>query len=214
MAETYMTFFLRPADESPDAFGKRMRAWAVELAANSQATAVIAFADDGDVGAPPEATFTRPTHAGALLTTGIPSHDLPAGDALYGMRRRVIKARSRGRDGARSEGFTVLCPSVRIAHVDHEQFDAHWRDVHSKVHVASSPGTCHYEQLVIDEWLTPGAPLWDGVGLLSFASASDYTERLFGPGGEAAIMADVQNFVDLSRGETLPASEFVYRDDA
>ena len=52
MADTYMTFFLRPADESPDAFGKRMRACALELAVNTRATAVIAFADDGDAGAP------------------------------------------------------------------------------------------------------------------------------------------------------------------
>ena len=60
MADTYMNFFLRPADESPDAFGKRMRECALELAANTRATAVIAFADDGDVGAPPRQPSPRP----------------------------------------------------------------------------------------------------------------------------------------------------------
>ena len=35
-------------------------------------------------------------------------------------------------------------------------------------------------------------------GAAELRAPFDYTERLFGPGGEAAIMADVQNFVDLS----------------
>ena len=130
------------------------------------------------------------------------------------MGRRVIKARARGRGGARSEGFTVVCPSVKADFLSHEQFDAHWRDNHSRIHVASSPGTCHYEQLIIDEALTPDAPAWDGAGLLSFASASDYTERMFdGPEGQKAIFDDVERFLTLERGETLPATEYVYRDD-
>ena len=41
--------------------------------------------------------------------------------------------------------------------------------------MASSPGTCHYEQLIIDEVLTPDAPSWDGIGLLSFAMR-DWTD--------------------------------------
>ena len=93
------------------------------------------------------------------------------------------------------------------------QFNAHWRDNHSRVHVAASPGTCHYEQLIIDETPTPGAPEWDGVGLLSFAAASEYTDRLFGGSeDQKAIMDDVARFLDLPEGETLPASEYVYRD--
>jgi hypothetical protein len=213
MADTHIVFFQRPPDETPDGFGKRIRDVAAMLAADANATTVVAFVDDGELGAAPEASAYPSTYDGALLVSGIRSDALPAGDAIYGVRRRVVKARPRGRDGARSDGFTVVCPSVRMSHIDHGQFDAHWRDVHSRVHVESSPGTCHYEQLIIDEWLTPSAPHWDGVGLLSFASADDYAERLFGPGGEAAIMADVPNFVDLSKGETLPASEFVYLDE-
>ena len=130
------------------------------------------------------------------------------------MTRRVIKSRPRGVEGQRTEGFTILCPSVRLPSISHEQFDDHWGKTHSGVHVASSPGTCHYEQLVIDDALTPDAPAWDGIGLLSFASAPDYTERLFGPGGMEAIYSDCDNFVDLERGETLPTSEFIYRDGA
>jgi hypothetical protein len=53
------------------------------------------------------------------------------------------------------------------------------------------------------------------VGLLSFASATEYTERLFdGEAGQRAIFEDIPRFVDIERGETLPATEYVYRDDA
>jgi len=214
MTETHMLFFSRAGDEAPGAFGARVRGVATDLAADPRATAVVAFADDGAVGAPAEASAFPSTYAGVVLVSGVPGADLPAADAACRMQRRVVKGRTRGRDGARSPGFTIVCPSVRRPDITHDQFDAHWRDVHSKVHVDSSPGTCHYEQLVIDEWLTPDAPAWDGVGLLSVASERDYTERFFGPGGMEAIYADIPNFLDLERGETLPASEFVYCDDA
>jgi hypothetical protein len=215
MGETVLTFFHRPADESPEAFGKRLHSTAGELADTHRATTVIVFVDDGAVGAPPEATAMPSTFDGVILSDGIDVGELPAGDAVYRVSRRVIKQRARGAGGERSPGFTVVCPSVRAAFLDHVDFDAHWRDNHSRVHVAASPGTCHYEQLVVDERLTSGAPEWDGVGLLSFATAADYTERLFGgPEDYNAIMEDVARFLDLPKGETLPASEYVFRDDS
>ena len=66
----------------------------------------------------------------------------------------------------------------------------------------------------VPERETGSVPAWDGVGLLGFASADDWTNGLFdGPEGERAIYEDIPKFLDLGRGETLPASEFVYRDD-
>jgi hypothetical protein len=214
MTDTFMAFYRRPADETADGFGKRLRDVAAEIAADPTASAVVLLVDDGSTGAPPDASAMPSQFDAALVASGVPADALPAPDAVFGVSRRVIKARERGRDGERSEGFTVVCPSVRAPFLTHEQFDAHWRDNHSRIHVASSPGTCHYEQLIIDAPLTPGAPTWDGVGLLSFASAADYTERIFdGPEGQQAIYEDVARFLDLEAGETLPASEYVYRDD-
>jgi hypothetical protein len=214
MTGTYLVFFSR-GDEAADVFAKRLRETAAALAADARATDVVLLVDDGDVEAPPEATAMPSGSDAVLLTTGLPVDALPAGDAVYRGSRRVIKARERGRDGARSEGFTIVCPSVRADFLDHDAFDAHWRDNHSRVHVASSPGTCHYEQIIVDEVVTPGAREWDGVGLLSFATAPDYTERLFdGERGQQAIFDDCARFLDLSQGETLPASEFVYQDGA
>ncbi len=209
-----MVFFRRPSDESADGFGKRLRDVAAEVAGDDRATAVVLLVDDGDSGAPPEANAFPSQFDAAIIATGVPADALPGGDATFATQRRVVKAQTRGRDGARTPGFTIICPSVRADFLTHDQFDAHWRDNHSRVHVASSPGTAHYEQLIIDRALSPDAPEWDGVGLLSFASAPDYTERLFdGEQGQTAIYEDVARFLDLEKGETLPATEYVYRDD-
>jgi hypothetical protein len=210
---TSMLLFRCPAGESPAVFAGRLHEMASAIAQERDARTVILFVDDGDVGSPPEATAMPSTFDGGLLVHA-PSETLPGCDACYQVKRRVIKARRREAGGNRSPGFTIVCPSVRAAFLDRQQFDAHWRENHSKVHVASSPGTCHYEQLAIDGKGTPGAPDWDGIGLLSFASATEYTERLFGsPEDRTAIFADTDRFLDLARGETLPASEYVYRDE-
>jgi EthD domain len=209
---TSMLLFKRAGDETRSAFAGRLHNMVSCIAEDAGAKTVILFVDDGEVGSPPEAAAMPSTFDGALLLNAPGA--LPESSAAYQVSRRVIKARRREPKGARSEGFTVVCPSVRAPFLDHEQFDRHWRDNHSRIHVASSPGTCHYEQLAIDRSVTPGAPDWDGIGLLSFESASEYTERLFGSLQDRdAIFADIDRFLDLARGETLPASEFVYRDD-
>jgi hypothetical protein len=214
MTEALISFYRKPDGETPADFGARLRAAAGELAEDDRATEVVLLVADGESGAPPEASAYPSTYDAALVTSGIPLDTVPTPDAAYAVGRRVIKARDRGRDGARTEGFTVVCPSIRIPALTHEEFDAHWRDNHSRVHVKASPGTCHYEQLIINGALTPDAPEWDGVGLLSFASATEYTERLFdGEVGQRAIFEDIPRFVDIERGETLPATEYVYRDD-
>jgi hypothetical protein len=215
MSTALIAFYRRPGDETPAAFGKRMRAVAGALVTDERADEVVLLVDDGLSGAPAGADAYPSQFDAALVTSGLPLASIPSPDAAFAIGRRVIKARVRGRDGARSDGFTIVCPSVRAPFLTHEQFDAHWRDNHSHIHVDSSPGTCHYEQLIIDEALTPDPPEWDGVGLLSFASASDYTERMFdGEAGQRAIFEDIPRFLDLERGETLPATEYVYRDEA
>jgi hypothetical protein len=211
MPEIRLITFRRGADEPAAEFGDRLRAAAGTLAEAPGARTVVLFVDDGEVGAPPDATAFPASFDGALLVEGGTGIDVDgSAQVLEVSERRVVKARPRGADGARSDGFTILCPSVRAPSLTHEEFDTHWRDRHAPIHVASSPGTCHYEHLV----LAPDADVaWDGVGLLSFASAADYTDGLFdGDAGQRAIYEDIPKFLDLEAGETLPASEFVYRD--
>ena len=218
MSDSQLIIFRRSSDEAPESFKRRLHDLSSEVARDHRASLVVLFIDDGEVGAPREATTARPTFDAAVVVSGVPAVDLPAGDARYEVGRRVIKARERGANGQRSTGFTIVCPTIRAAFLDHDQFDAYWSEIHSKVHVAWSSGTCHYEQLIIDESSTTGergGPEWDGVGLLSFASAADYTEGLFnGPEGERVIMDDVARFADFSKGKILPTSEFVFCDKA
>ena len=209
--EIRLITFRRGADEPAAEFGDRLRAAAGTLAEAPGVRTVVLFVDDGQVGAPADATAMAPSFDGALLVEGGPTVAV-AGSAqeLEVSERRVVKERPRGDSGARSDGFTILCPSVRAPSLTHEEFDAHWRDRHAPIHVASSPGTCHYEHLV----LVPGPGVaWDGVGLLSFASVDAYRDGMFdGDAGRRAIYEDIPKFLDLEAGETLPASEFVYRD--
>jgi EthD domain len=210
VAGTELIIFCRPADETAESFKERLLGLAADVASDDRATSVVLLVDDGDVGAPPEASSLERTFDAALVVAGVPGDALPGGDASLHVSRRVIKARRQGETGQRSTGFTLVCPTVRAEFVDHEEFAAHWHNVHSKVHMAWSPGTRHYEQLIIDS----PAGTWDGVGLLSFENATDYRDGLFsGPAGQTAIMDDVARFADFSRGERLPTSEFVFRDD-
>src|SRR5262245_42564025 len=175
MSEAQLLGFRRRPDETPAQLGARLRELAQALAKDPRARCVGLFVDDGAVGAPAAATATPASFAGALLVGGLPLAPPPACDFALAVDRRVMKARPRGRDGARSPGFTIVCPVVRAAQLDRAGFDAHWRDRHGPIHIASSPGTCHYEQLVI----TRGAAGdWDGVGLLSFASAEAWMQGL------------------------------------
>src|SRR5262249_22484025 len=149
------------------------------LAGDAAATTVVLHVDDGAVEAPAEATIGARSFDASLLLEGPSLEAQPRSDACYTVDRRVLKAGVRAREGARTSGFTWVCACVRAPSTTHEDFDAYWRDRHGPLHVRWSPGTCHYEQLVLHECRTSGATAWDGIGYLSFASVSDFNERLF-----------------------------------
>lgn len=215
MGEGQLVGFRRREGEAAKRFGERLRELAAGVAADPRARCAVLLVDDGAVGAPAAAASMPASFDAALLVSGIPALELPAGAFALAVERRVMKARARGRNGERSPGFTLVCPVLRAAQLSHAQFDAHWRDAHGPIHIASSPGTCHYEQLSARRAAGGATSAWDGVGLLSFASAEDWTQGLFGgPEGRRAIYEDIPRFLRLDRGETLPASEFVFRDDA
>src|SRR3989442_319042 len=111
MTDALISFYRKPDDESPADFGARLRASASELAGDDRASEVVLLVDDGESGAPPEANAFPSTYDAALVTSGIPLDAVLTPAAAYAVGRRVIKARDRGRDGARTEGFTVVCPS-------------------------------------------------------------------------------------------------------
>jgi len=210
-----MLMFRRPDAETPQDFGERLRTMGERLAAEPTATTVILHVQDDRTGAPAGTSFDDRDFDAALTVDGVGANSLGDADAIYDVSRRIIKSRKRPGGGRRTPGFTIVCPSNRAAFLTHEQFDAHWRDNHSKIHVESSPGTCHYEQFTVNEILTPGAPAADGFGWLSFDSAERWETELFdGERGQRAILEDVDRFLDSSRFATFGCSEYVYRDAA
>jgi hypothetical protein len=192
-----------------------LRAEAEKLASEPSATTVILHVQDDQTGAPDGASFDDRDFDAALTVDGVALDALPAADAVYAVSRRIIKSRKRRGGGARTPGFTIVCPSNRAGFLTHEQFDAHWRDRHSKIHVESSPGTAHYEQFTVEEALTSGAPALDGFGWLCFDSAQSWETGLFdGERGQQAIFDDVARFLDSSRFATFATTEYVYLDPA
>jgi uncharacterized protein (TIGR02118 family) len=212
--DTHVLFFRRLPTEEQGPFGRRLRSLAEQVATDPRAATVIVHVDDGETGAPEEAAEAAARFAGSLTVAGLPSGELPAADAVYRVSRRVMKRGPRPAEGKRTYGFTIVCPIRRAPSLTREQFDDHWRANHAPIHIRSSPATRHYEQLPVDAALTESAPELDGVGWLSFASASAYAEKMFdGPEGRRAIYEDIPRFLEPSFPDNFAASEFVFRDE-
>ena len=82
MTDTFIAFYRRPADETAEGFGKRLRDAAAGIAADPRASTVVLLVDDGTTGAPPEATAMPSQFDAALVAIGDP-------------RRRAARARRR-----------------------------------------------------------------------------------------------------------------------
>src|SRR5262245_60756641 len=117
----YMLMFRRPEGESPAEFGSRLRTVAEKVAAEPAAATVILHVQDDQTGAPPEASADDRDFDACLTIDGVAADALPEADAIYGVSRRIIKSRRRPGGGARTPGFTIMCPSNRAAFLTHEQ---------------------------------------------------------------------------------------------
>jgi hypothetical protein len=90
MSDALIAFYRRPADESPADFGKRLRKAVSELADDARAREVVLLVDDGEAGAPSEATAYPCQFDAALVASGLPLDALPDPDAAFAVGRRVI----------------------------------------------------------------------------------------------------------------------------
>jgi uncharacterized protein (TIGR02118 family) len=104
--------------------------------------------------------------------------------------------------GQRAVGFNRVALVPRRASITHEQFAAHWTDIHGVLAVTHHPGIARYVQNVVTQTLTPGAPEWDGIAELHFVRTTDFTERMYdSPEGRELIRDDVLQFIEPSGGE-------------
>ena len=89
----------------------------------------------------------------------------------------------------------------------HAAFADYWGTAHPALARAHHPGLARYVQHEITDAHTPGAPPFDGLAELGFASATDLHERLYGDEADrAAIEADVAGFLDVAAGRLLTGS--------
>lgn len=113
--------------------------------------------------------------------------------------------------GSPADGVEQVSLMARSPSIDHAAFVEHWTERHTPLARRHHVGLSRYVQHVVDgsvelSGLT-GVPLptWpdhevDGVAELQFATEADFAERFFDSDeGAAAIMADVDRFLDLSR---------------
>lgn len=90
----------------------------------------------------------------------------------------------------------------------HEQFAEHWGTIHAPLARRHHPGLARYVQHVVTDTLTSGAPPFDGLAELGFASTSDRRDRLYGDAADrAAIEADVATFLDVAAGRLLEGTD-------
>jgi uncharacterized protein (TIGR02118 family) len=98
--------------------------------------------------------------------------------------------------GERTPGVKMFCPLRRRADLTREQFTAHWLGTHVPLALEHHPQMVRYITNVVDQRLSSTAPHWDGFAEISFASAADARERLFGsPDGERIIRDDIGRFI-------------------
>jgi uncharacterized protein (TIGR02118 family) len=138
----------------------------------------------------------RPFSAMARLATDdIAAVEAAADVGLYVVFARVIKAP----DGPAPMGRVIgAFGMVRHPDLDHGAADAHWRDRHGPLALASHSAMCDYTQLSVLATLSGRA--LDGMALCAFGSHDDLRHRFFDDDdARAAIGADVAQFADTRK---------------
>lgn len=129
---------------------------------------------------------------------------------LYEAELRHVRSHERSwPPGEQTPGLGLLFAIIRRDDLSHEQFDAHWRDVHAPLALRHHVGMWDYVQCSFVRPLGAGSAELDGMAICQFASLADLKERFYdGPEGRAVIQADVRRFSDVERS---PAMRMVER---
>jgi uncharacterized protein (TIGR02118 family) len=136
----------------------------------------------------------RVVHEGIALPPGIELSDRSVGgigrDADGGLRSFEVRSTVQ-LDGP--EGALVMWVFFgRRRSLSHDEFNAHWRDVHAPLALRHHVGVCRYVQ---HEVLGGTDDRVDGIAELHFATADDLAERFYdSDDGRRAIAADVASF--------------------
>jgi len=172
----------------------------------AQTTAAACIPLDSNAAAPRGLPARRSFDA--LVDVAGPSADaivrslaaMAADFAAYLVEERCLLMRPREKD--RGGGVVLVSPVYRTRGIDHDAFDAHWRDRHAPLALRHHVGMWEYRQAVVVETLTETAPPFDGIARLGFPSLAKLETRLFDSReGRRIIAEDTARFVDLERSE-------------
>lgn len=123
--------------------------------------------------------------------------------------------------GARSPGWVQVTGIARRADISYDQFLDHWYGVHRQVAVDTQSST-GYVRNEIFRPLTADAPEWCAIVEETFPLGALDDPSIFydAPGDEARykenaqkMFESVQKFLDLTKVDPHPMSEYVYGDD-
>lgn len=135
----------------------------------------------------------------AVVFTPGPADVCGDGPDAYEIEEHVVLDRGVADPPVRRIVFVRRLPSLT-----HAEFVDHWTGRHAELARRHHPGLCRYVQHVVVRPLTPGAPPFDGVAELCFASRHDFETRMYdSPEGKAIIRADVATFIDTTAGRRL-----------
>lgn len=115
--------------------------------------------------------------------------------------------------GAPEDGFTpgvvILYFVRRREDLDQAEFVSRYRDGHAPLARVHHPGIRRYVQNFVVE-SQEGAPGWNAISELHFASEADFRDRFYRDAGSPAIIAaDVARFTDPKTGFALVTRERV-----
>ena len=180
-----------------------------QLAGGGQTSSVVVYtADQGQ-----DRSFVS-----ALRAVGSPEQLAPAlkSAGAFGIWetefRHVLDCARAPTLGKRTPGISMFFACWRNPDWSHEQFSAHWRDIHAPLAVEHHPGMEDYTQCELARAITPDARDYDGVAILQFDSIEDYQTRMFANAeGERIIGEDVARFGDMARLDRVRMHEYVLR---
>jgi uncharacterized protein (TIGR02118 family) len=112
--------------------------------------------------------------------------------------------------GVPSPGFKIIPFSCRNPHFSKEEFDEHYRNVHSALAREHHPGIGRYVQNFVQAPLSAMAPEIDAFAELHFPTFEDYRDRFYARAESTKIIGrDLVSFVDTTKSHYLTAIEMI-----
>lgn len=225
----------RADDDGREAFAERLRGPLADALEAEAAKRLRVYVADAEVDAGQRLRLSGlPAHKEGFVTFWLEaSQDRDAVEAkiaaaagkiagyLVVESRPMIAALGKGR-GARSPGWVQVTGIAPKPGITHDQFLSHWYGVHRQVAIETQSSTGYVRNEIVRP-LTAEAPDWSAIVEETFPLGALDDPMVFydAPGDEALfkenaakMLESVQRFLDLTKVDAHPMSEYVFGRDA